>query len=69
LAPDALGISVGNVTLQRAETLIGMLTIPRTLHQFERPVEILRQELGETGAGIDLETGGVIRLHLRPGGD
>ncbi|MET0072085.1 MAG: VTT domain-containing protein [Candidatus Thiodiazotropha sp.] len=69
LAPDGLEISVGNVTLQEAEILIGMLTIPRTLNQFGRPMEILRQDLGETGAGIDLETGGVIRLQLGPGSD
>ncbi|MBT2969837.1 MAG: phosphoesterase PA-phosphatase [gamma proteobacterium symbiont of Ctena orbiculata] len=69
LAPDELEISIGNVTLQKAETVIGMLTIPRTIHQFERPVELLRQELGESGAGIDLATGSVIRLQLRPGSD
>ncbi|MEW8505939.1 MAG: phosphatase PAP2 family protein [Candidatus Thiodiazotropha sp.] len=69
LTPDGLKISVGNITLQKAETVIGMLTIPRTMQQFQRPVDILLKELTAVTDSIDLETDGLIRLRLRPSRD
>jgi undecaprenyl-diphosphatase len=66
ISPGDLEISVGNVTFQGAETVIGMLTIPRTIRQFEQPASLLMQDLGTIKA--DFKTGGddLIRLILRP---
>jgi undecaprenyl-diphosphatase len=66
LEPDGLKIFIGNVTLQNAENVIGMLTIPRTIHQFDRPVELLWQELKSISADATLDPNNLIRLVLKP---
>ncbi|MES9992077.1 MAG: VTT domain-containing protein [Candidatus Thiodiazotropha sp.] len=69
LTPKALKISIGNVTLQEAETVIGMLTIPRTTKQYARPVDLLLQALAEAGVSSELQTGRLIRLTLSADSD
>ncbi|MEW8028596.1 MAG: VTT domain-containing protein [Candidatus Thiodiazotropha sp.] len=66
LDPSNLRISIGNVTLQSAETVIGMLTIPRTVRQFEQPVYLLRQTLAPLEEDINLDPGSPVRLILKP---
>lgn len=67
LEQDGLKIFIGNVSLQGAEKVIGMMAIPRTLHQFEAPLGILRQAIKpyEDNSGVDSPS--LIRLILRPG--
>jgi undecaprenyl-diphosphatase len=65
LDPDGLKISVGNVTLQNAEHVIGMLTIPRTIRQFDQPIELLWQELESIGDAANLTPNNLIRLLLK----
>jgi hypothetical protein len=65
LAPDGLEISIGNVTLQSAENVIGMMTIPRTIRQFDRPVELLWQELKSLGDDANRDSTNLIRLVIK----
>ncbi|MEW8086830.1 MAG: hypothetical protein AB2823_14830, partial [Candidatus Thiodiazotropha endolucinida] len=66
LDPDGLRISIGNVTLQSTETVIGMLTIPRTVRQFEQPIDMLRQNLVQLQDSVKLDPGTPTRLILKP---
>jgi undecaprenyl-diphosphatase len=62
---EGMEISIGNVTLQSAENVIGMITIPRTIHQFDRPLELLWQELKPLGDDANLDSDRLIRLKLQ----
>ncbi len=66
LTPGDLRIFVGNVTFQGTETVIGMLTIPRTLRTFEQPVSLLLQDIRTMRDGYQADTGELIRLILKP---
>jgi undecaprenyl-diphosphatase len=66
LDPDGMEIAIGNVTLQSAENVIGMLTIPRTIRQFDRPAELLWQELKSLGDDASFDSDNLIRLILKP---
>ncbi|MEW7997232.1 MAG: VTT domain-containing protein [Candidatus Thiodiazotropha endolucinida] len=66
LDPDGLRISIGNVTLQSAETVIGMLTIPRTVRQFEQPIDMLKQNLAQLHDGVKFDPGTPVKLILKP---
>jgi hypothetical protein len=66
LDPDGIEIAIGNVTLQSAENVIGMLTIPRTIRQFDRPAELLWQELKSLGDDASFDSDNLIRLILKP---
>jgi hypothetical protein len=69
LDPEGLKIYVGNVTLQGSESLIGLLAIPRTLNQFQRPLDILRQTIKALEEKIVADTPApdLIRLRLESG--
>ncbi|MES9969355.1 MAG: LssY C-terminal domain-containing protein [Candidatus Thiodiazotropha sp.] len=62
LAPGGERICIGNVTLQGSESVIGMLTIPRTIRQFDQPADILRQDLRELKQGTRIESDELILL-------
>jgi undecaprenyl-diphosphatase len=66
LKPDGLKISIGNVTLQKAENVIGMLTIPRTIRQFDQPIELLWQDLMSISDDTNPDSNNLIRLVLKP---
>jgi undecaprenyl-diphosphatase len=62
LDPGGERIQIGNVTLQGAESVISMLTIPRTIHQFETPVEILLQDLRGVENSAMIKSNSLIKL-------
>ena len=62
LDPGGERIRIGNVTLQGSETVIGMLTIPRTIRQFQQPADILRQDLRVLDSGSRIESDKLIML-------
>lgn len=64
LEPDGLKIAIGNVTLQNAENVIGLLTLPRTIRQFDQPVELLWQELKSISDDANIDSNNLIRLIL-----
>jgi hypothetical protein len=63
---EGLDIYIGNVTLQGAENVMGMLSIPRTLEQYDQPLNNLRQALKPNAELMDTDSPKLIRLILRP---
>ncbi|MCU7813790.1 MAG: LssY C-terminal domain-containing protein [Candidatus Thiodiazotropha sp. (ex Rostrolucina anterorostrata)] len=64
IEPGGMAISIGNVTEQQAETLIGLLKIPRTVQQFSSPANRLSQDLETLKGNISYEPGKLIRILL-----
>ncbi|MCU7884857.1 MAG: phosphoesterase PA-phosphatase, partial [Candidatus Thiodiazotropha sp. (ex Lucinoma annulata)] len=67
IEPGGIAVAIGNVTEQQAETLIGLLKIPRTVQQFSSPVNRLSRDLETLKGSISHEPGKLIRILLEPG--